>query len=496
MNAAMPKAFQTVEKLIQECGIKQTRRLPTIQQMATTAGVSTWVMKKAIKVLSRQGVITASPKTGITINFGGSGLKMYQKGPSSNSKCKYIVKKIETEILPALSSASFILPSSKELSHRFGVSHPTLQKALSELLRIGRLQRYKKGYALHQNFNTTGKKKIIVIWSEETDASTKPSLTRSEFELQSFEMICAFNNVRLKILKSTTDGRIDNRSLASVTDHPDDILGFMVFTLAKEQYPFFHALQATGKPVAVLDEGSGEVKLPFLGSGKFRIFQAGMSGQCGSTAAYYLKDHGHKHIAYLSIFHDMPFSQVRLQGIFDVVDQFGEEYSITPFCNATQHSYSVPSEKMKEILKQEKREYYPSIGYSSNRYLLKKPVDELCEKALRNKRITAWIAANDFLAFNAIDYLGKRGIRVPGDLSIIGFDDTLEAVNYHLTTYNFNSHALMHGMFNFLIDNQRPGAVRKQSEVDAYDGYIVERETVGNLVEIEKKRTGGRDSSR
>jgi LacI family transcriptional regulator len=41
----------------------------------------------------------------------------------------------------------------------------------------------------------------------------------------------------------------------------------------------------------------------------------------------------------------------------------------------------------------------------------------------KNKNITAIFASNDAMALGAIDYIKSRGLKVPGDISVIGFDD-------------------------------------------------------------------------
>ena len=64
----------------------------------------------------------------------------------------------------------------------------------------------------------------------------------------------------------------------------------------------------------------------------------------------------------------------------------------------------------------------------------------LFDKALQDKSITAWVMANDFAATIAIDYLKERNVRVPDDLSMISFDNTLDAMEYQLTSYDFNNH--------------------------------------------------------
>ncbi|MCX6501993.1 MAG: LacI family DNA-binding transcriptional regulator [Microbacterium sp.] len=58
---------------------------------------------------------------------------------------------------------------------------------------------------------------------------------------------------------------------------------------------------------------------------------------------------------------------------------------------------------------------------------------ELCE---RDPRPTAVVVANDQMALGALRALSERGLRVPEDVSVVGFDDVADAANYRppLTT--------------------------------------------------------------
>jgi LacI family transcriptional regulator len=62
---------------------------------------------------------------------------------------------------------------------------------------------------------------------------------------------------------------------------------------------------------------------------------------------------------------------------------------------------------------------------------------EAAEQILdRHPDVTAIFAANDKMAVGAIHQLGRRGIRVPQDISVVGFDDLQHSafVNPSLTT--------------------------------------------------------------
>jgi DNA-binding LacI/PurR family transcriptional regulator len=78
----------------------------------------------------------------------------------------------------------------------------------------------------------------------------------------------------------------------------------------------------------------------------------------------------------------------------------------------------------------------------------------LFEKALRDRSITAWVMANDFAATMAIDYLKGCNIKIPDDLSIISFDNTLDAMEYQLTSYDFNNHGIISLILRFILAPQ------------------------------------------
>jgi DNA-binding LacI/PurR family transcriptional regulator/DNA-binding transcriptional regulator YhcF (GntR family) len=481
MGKPILKALQTIQMLVEECREKKTTRMPTTIEMARSAGVSPSTIRKALKVLSRQGIIKVAPKTGVTVNLNVPYIpsipSSHQIEPASGPKWQYLMKKIEQEIIPRLSNTSPLLPSVKELSYRFGAAHKTLQKALNELAKVGRLEKYKRGYKLHSQFTLSGKKKIFVVspLNLEADFLKVPPVL---YDIRhTLEMICAQNNFLLDFLPFNNDGVIDSHLFATKYNHPEEILGYIVFGLADEQYPFYQLLYSTGKPVAILDSDTPNLKLPFLGFSKFRIFQIGMSSYCGSKCAFYLKDRGHKHIAYLSIWHDSSWSQIRLEGIVNIFDQLGPEYSVTPFCTSPQIFLKNQQPQDTFIAHVETVEPV-RIGYVSNRSVISAPVEDLCRKALEHKEITAWIATNDFVALDCMDFLKKCDIAVPEKISIIGFDDCFEAISYNLTSFNFDGQALIHSMVNYILTSQRSDHFQKQSEVEVVDGYIIERKTV------------------
>ena len=75
------------------------------------------------------------------------------------------------------------------------------------------------------------------------------------------------------------------------------------------------------------------------------------------------------------------------------------------------------------------------------------------------------IVSNDYLALGALRALSEHGLRVPGDVSMVGFDDSPESAYYMppLTTVKQDYEALGYQSIHYLVEliNQ-PGSPAHQ----------------------------------
>jgi len=69
--------------------------------------------------------------------------------------------------------------------------------------------------------------------------------------------------------------------------------------------------------------------------------------------------------------------------------------------------------------------------------------------------------------------------RVPQDISVIGFDDGLEASLTRLTSYSFNGAAVMHAMLDHVLSGGRSPLLRGVRHPIEVPGAIVVRQTTG-----------------
>jgi DNA-binding GntR family transcriptional regulator len=296
------------------------------------------------------------------------------------------------------------------------------------------------------------------------------------------------------------------------------------------------------KPVAILDELAGfELPLQFIANPLLQVFRI-ETERAGERVARLLLGSGHRSVAYIT-FNDAPWSQARFRGIrsqfmrtgcsesairlvtggnFEVIfpcvlTAAGLEDDVVRRIIA---AYSSPSqstslEKTWMDYKNTNRPPYP--GYPRLTPLLMKnltflsmlahqEVDErffnktvngaldpvgkdifeislrpLFEKALSSSESTAWICANDATAFVALAFLQARNIKVPDDISVVGFDNTpVDALQQRLTSFDFNALGFINRMLNFIFRPPKPRGPYRHATIEV-EGMIIERGSTGRV---------------
>jgi hypothetical protein len=99
------------------------------------------------------------------------------------------------------------------------------------------------------------------------------------------------------------------------------------------------------------------------------------------------------------------------------------------------------------------------------------------EKALKRKDLTAWVAIDDDTALLILEFLRRRGLHVPGDISLVGFDDTAEGARHDLTSYNFDFERFNHYVLRYLLEPAR-GDKAEANGVRWPEGRVIARGSV------------------
>lgn len=115
-------------------------------------------------------------------------------------------------------------------------------------------------------------------------------------------------------------------------------------------------------------------------------------------AIKHLADLGHRRVAFMRGQEETVDTDYRWKEILETAQACGMELHQELLIRLTENSWS------------------PALGYGPVKALLS-----------RTKDFTALFAFNDIAAFGAIRALHEAGLHVPGDISVIGFDDVLSA---------------------------------------------------------------------
>jgi hypothetical protein len=115
---------------------------------------------------------------------------------------------------------------------------------------------------------------------------------------------------------------------------------------------------------------------------------------------------------------------------------------------------------------------YTAMYSRASTYAFEPYLRPFFEKILSQSGATAWVCSDDKTALTALAFLSRHGKKVPGDITVLGFDDWPGDFMAGLSSYNFN----MSGMVRMIAD---PKSMRERALVSEGDGYVVERKTTG-----------------
>ena len=488
--------------------------LPSIRALASAANVSFVTMWKAIARLKEQGVVLtaqtpgknalASSKgrvlTGLGVKTDGS----LKETALNNAFWQRIKAQIKKDILNGRYHYGTSLPSCKELQHHYDASYPTMKKSLNSLVLEGAINAQKNGYnvpALTTNPNS----RVVAlgcgwedgkIWADYQDKNYFRILESQCIQLNTALDVVVYyrHNGRLRFIHYATRLPYNFKN--------DAILGiaFVVANLEIDPEDVLMELDFIKKPISVLDVVGGW-RIPALPARyrSVRFFTVTASVQPAKQVAKYLLSLGHTHIAFISPFHKAPWSQRRFEGIMEIYRQAGYSNNVKQFV-LNRYAYqwdflqkSGSAEDIRSLIAQynawkEKAHLkffrkFGNIGYSISKYLtewncatgeIHHKMAPLFKKALEDAGLTVWLMANDYAATLALDYLKERKVRVPEDISVIAFDNTLDAMEYQLTSYDFNNSGIINSMLRYVL-SPSTFSIGQQNVVVEVEGSIVER---------------------
>jgi len=494
-----PSAQTSALKFLLDYFSKDPRAGPVgVPTLAALARVSYATMWKAVRQCKEQGLL----RGGYRVSIAGKE-KTGAEPRAVAAPAVRLERRITRDLLTGSITRGRSLLSVKELTARYATSSETLRRALSSVESQGLIVRHGRHYAgLGQA--AAGHLSIVLLAYRENKGEGF-ALPPLEKDFLTFcESACGNARISLTLaLLERSDGAMVARDVRGNTVQSipagEDIAGYLYLLQSEEAFDdeIMRQLVTMQKPVAVLD-GAGifprdtrAYDTPLV-----RIFTSSALEQPGKHVATYMLSKGHHHAAYISPFHGDRWSQARYEGARKVFAMAGEGFSLMLF--AADHSIKdryfeaegrrhSNGHEIEELFSLWRARIPACFHPETEAHLLRlrrgvylwgevrSVLEPLLDKAANDKRISAWIMANDSAARIALQYCLRVNIPVPGRIAIIGLDDVDESRDLRITTYNFNFGAVAAAIVHYLLHPQSGYWQRRR--IVEIEGRIVERST-------------------
>jgi DNA-binding LacI/PurR family transcriptional regulator/DNA-binding transcriptional regulator YhcF (GntR family) len=439
-----------------------TGYLPALSTLAAEAGVSRITMWKAVHKVQQQGRLIVVPRGKISLSTRGSEPKAVGSPPLWREAMARLIE----DILNGIYGHTPGFPSLKELCARYSVSYQTMRKILLAAVGGGLLKRTGRGFSFPQTrsirkdstlvfvttgFRSMGPRKFDYHVAEE----------RMKELIGILENECATVGLAIAYVDLVQNHSPENRRVIRSCLADDTVIGYLVdwwvagpFAWRDQTLDYIHALARHERPTVVIDH---ETEWPnhsrVKTSGSIHVFRDG-SQVAGRKVAEMLLGLGHRRVAYIGLWHGHRWSRERLQGMRDIFGTAGIAGNIE----------AIVAEDA-------------SLAMAGKDFF---------STALRHRNITAWVCSSDSIALKALDFLEENRVKVPGDISIISFDNTLQSFERKLTSVDLNMKFVGHRLMRILLGPASQLTSRGEKIVEI-EPTLIERQTVGKESDTWKK---------
>lgn len=456
------------------------------------------------------GTVVCARKSGIRLAGVPNSSELSHAGPKDSGREKWqrLANRLEEDILSGTFGPGQPLPSAKELTGRYGVCHKTLRKATNELLGRRVLVPHGRTYRTGVFAPPSRQSAVVLIARGNRSGNLALTTPSTQEAVRALERACSQHGLKLSIHTCYWTGQsmVAPRSVIASLHralHGIPILGVMLWTgglrpeYAREMTTELSSLVV---PTAVLADEASSV-LPRQGGrrGRIRQFRTGANEAAGATVARHLLALGHRRIGYLSLNHRSSWSQERLGGLRTAFGAAGLIDAVVPLTEdipARPERLSVLPRTARPLLASLPGvlDTQPAPPFTSEhdldtllaamrslnrRWWLRRDLEPLVARGLAERRLSAWIAATDEVAMECLEALRRHRIDVPGQISLVGFDDSLESLDTMLTSYNFNAQAIVDAMLRHIL-NPRWQALRRFGDRPVeIEGFLAARATTG-----------------
>lgn len=471
--------------------------LPTLREMAALAGVSYGTMASVVRRYRKAGTVRSAGRRGL---FAAGTDDAPPDMARETTRWQRTERQLEADILDGVFGPGELLPTYKELHSRYGANYRTLKKALLSLTQQGLVGEEGRRFMVARPSRTPARSTVALVNAVGVSGRGRDFLPpRILAHYRSLEEECSIAGVGLDVVTSAeavADPTAISRRLSSGT------LGFLVWAayMNREQVRATLTALPPGVPVALLDESGafhGPDFVPLV-RGPFRFYTLGTGTQDGTIVGRYLYRLGHRRMAWFSPLQGEQWSMGREAGLRRAMERSSEGagavqgfgFGLTAAdqrdwyrggmvrraLNSLETMFDHPrfrrdpmALRTLDFVRDLREGHVDTVG---------RRLDAEFARALSDASITAWVCVSDGVAIRALSWLQQQGVDVPGRVSVVGFDDSIEAFFEGLTSYNFNVPAVTRAMLNHVLSPARPVGLGQGRAVSAR-GYVNVRSSTG-----------------
>lgn len=497
-----PVLFETVLKIRAIIDNGSDSRLPSVRKLAALCSVSPVTVLRAIEILKNEGLVKGWWGKGNYIDSGEKTLPGKNSGNTVSGIAQRAVLAIRKDIVDGKYPVHLPLPSIKQLISCYNVSYPTIKKALGILTENDVIRRSGSKYYLFTNQAKPCSRIAIVAFGLARN-SVKIETEREQNFYRLLSAAAAGQNVILETiccndyLDEPQFYTPDDSSLASFLKSKS-IVGIILSSYhMKDSAECLRKLLTLDIPISAWVEDHRILKMvDYSGAGKIKLSfnDSSYSPLPGYDVGRYLIDKGHKNIAYVSPFHESPWSQNRLAGLKKAALSALGVKVFPAVCTGYLNEYFYMAKVLEEAsfdrnfsVSGINKVLYPFlkpriefIRYEHDTLLRDNKIFAVCEELIleisATRSITAWVCANDLVSVLITDYWNYCKVPLSERPVLIGFDNSFRSFERNISSYEFNTYGEVQNMLNHLLYPNSTYLLNGSSEV-RLSGKIVERGT-------------------
>ena len=481
--------------------------IPSVRALAAKADVSLVTMWKAVHELAKEGLLVGGhgrrfrahdriQRTGVWV---GDEVHAGEDAKARHGARARLQARISKDIMQGRLAPGAPFPGMKDLVRDYGCSPPLLRKVLATLCEEGLLESRGRKFVVPQFCSSGNRATIVVLATAEYLELYVSGLGEGHQYLDELELCASRSRVKLQLEPvREVDGRsVPERSTAISGSRPDStIIGFIYIPSGTPgDAELLREICSTRRPLAVIMHNAWSLP-SWMKRYPACLIPVGITDAPGKAVGRFLLGLGHRQVAFLSPYHSFLWSINRYRGLCEAFTEAGYNAAVTALSSEMDQwaghapeivrdstmANSFPgwdripesSSLRLELLRLESR----SQNRISTLFALRHELYRTLENALPGTHATAWVAANDDAAIVMMDFLREKGRRIPGDVSVVSFDDSALAIAYGLTSYNFNTALIAAAAFRHIL---QPAPLRKNARVTQIDGIITERDTTARV---------------